>query len=75
MGFLENWQKALGTTRPWDILKPGTERADNGVQISRMNICRSCPLFVSTTQQCSKCLCFMPLKTTLKNAECPERKW
>lgn len=39
----------------------------------RMNICRSCDKLKMAF--CSECGCFMPIKTRLKNAECPLKKW
>jgi histidyl-tRNA synthetase len=41
----------------------------------RISICESCDHFIKITKQCSKCGCFMQLKTRLTNASCPIGKW
>lgn len=41
---------------------------------ARMDICKVCPKF-RFKAVCSDCGCFMPAKTLLKNAECPQNKW
>lgn len=75
MSFLDRWREALGETRPWDILNPNTELASDEDAAFRYDICVKCPLFISSTGQCSRCGCFMKIKTKIKNAECPEHKW
>jgi hypothetical protein len=42
---------------------------------SRMNICQSCEYLVKPVNTCSKCGCFMNLKTKLSNVQCPIQKW
>ena len=42
---------------------------------SRYEICKSCPELISLTKQCKKCMCFMVIKTKVKNATCPLGKW
>lgn len=37
--------------------------------------CEGCDYYVSESQQCSSCGCFMPLKTLLAPSQCPKRKW
>lgn len=61
--------------RPWDLLNKNIERVGLEVSAERMDICRDCKFFVSLTQQCTKCGCHMPWKTTLPHAECPIHKW
>lgn len=41
----------------------------------RYAICKECKWFRSSTKQCKKCYCIMPLKVLLKNAHCPIKKW
>lgn len=41
----------------------------------RYDICKTCPLFNSVILTCGSCGCFMPAKTKLVNATCPEGKW
>ena len=71
----QQWKKDLGTTRPWDLLNPNTEYADAAVAAERMEICKTCPFFIKTTTQCSKCGCLMHLKTKLAQAQCPVGNW
>lgn len=40
----------------------------------RINICESCE-FLTKLKVCSKCNCFMPVKTWLKTKKCPAGKW
>lgn len=41
----------------------------------RISICEGCEHFIKMTKQCSKCGCFMKLKTKLTDASCPIGKW
>lgn len=72
------WQKykeKLGETRPWDILNPNTEYADEEVSAARFEICKACPRLIKATSQCRECGCIMNIKTKLEKAECPLHKW
>lgn len=59
----------------WDLLNPNEDRSDKDLIESRLAICRECPYFRASTEQCRKCGCFMKLKTTLQRAKCPVGKW
>lgn len=48
---------------------------DNNIQKERITICNSCPDLNTTIRQCKICWCFVDAKTTLKDAECPVKKW
>jgi len=61
--------------RPWDMLDPRIGRVDDKVKQLRMDFCYNCEFFISLTQQCKKCGCHMPWKTSLPHAECPVGKW
>lgn len=61
--------------RPWDLFNKNKERATEELKNKRMEICRNCEFFISLTQQCKKCGCIMPAKTTLAEAFCPIHKW
>lgn len=61
--------------RPWDLFNKNLGRVGEVVAAERLAICKECPLFISSTKQCSECKCFMDLKTKLPNAECPLHKW
>ena len=69
------WKQNLGETRPWDLLNPETEYADDNTANNRFSICESCPELIGVTKQCKKCGCLMNLKTKLLKAECPLHKW
>ncbi len=71
----QQYKKNLGETRPWDLVNPKTEYAEDSVASSRFLICEECPFFISLTSQCKKCGCFMKAKTKLAKAKCPEHKW
>jgi hypothetical protein len=61
--------------RPWDLFNKNIQKVTKIEQQSRMAICKECPFFISITQQCTKCGCFMQAKTLLPDAECPVHKW
>ena len=41
--------------------------------LQRIKICRECEHYKMF--MCSQCGCIMPIKTRIKNAYCPIRKW
>lgn len=47
---------------------------DETVQQQRIKICKSCEHY-TTLNFCSKCNCFMPIKTKLAHKKCPLDKW
>lgn len=61
--------------RPWDFFKKETKYASDEVAKKRLEICEQCDHFFKLTKQCKLCLCIMPAKTLLADAECPEHKW
>ena len=63
------------TVKPWDLLNPTKERVDDEEKERRLSICRTCPQFRARTQRCSRCGCFMNLKTLLHEANCPDGLW
>lgn len=53
----------------------GTEQiVDEATKFERKSICNECPRLL-VTRQCGECLCFVDLKTTLKQEKCPLDKW
>ena len=58
-----------------DLFDPNQPRSDQALIEQRLAICNVCPAFKKNTQRCSKCGCFMQLKSTLKQAKCPIGKW
>ncbi len=59
----------------FDLFDPNKPRSDQELIEQRLAICKVCPAFRPKTQRCSKCGCFMQLKSTLKQAKCPIGKW
>jgi Family of unknown function (DUF6171) len=50
-------------------------RLDDSAATQRLNICRGCEFFNGAEQRCTKCGCFMAVKTYLKAEKCPVGKW
>jgi hypothetical protein len=71
----QQWKKNLGETRPWDFINPATQYVSEEEASARFSICESCPFLIKATSQCSKCGCFMNLKTKLQKATCPVGNW
>lgn len=65
----------MGDVKPWDMLNPKEPRSSEDVVQDRLTICATCEFFKPRTQQCSKCGCFMKMKTQLERAYCPLHKW
>lgn len=61
--------------RPWDIFNAHNRVTPPYVVEARMDLCRACEEFKKPIQICGVCKCFMPVKTTLNNANCPIHKW
>lgn len=58
-----------------DLFDPRKPRSESEETARRLDICKTCPFFLARSERCSKCGCFMRLKTTLKQASCPVGKW
>lgn len=41
----------------------------------RYDICQKCPAFNQVLLVCNDCGCFLPAKTKLAEATCPQNKW
>jgi hypothetical protein len=74
MSAWDKYKEKLGTTRPWDALKPENYETAEESQ-NRWLICEECPRLLKATSQCKECGCFMKLKVKLKEAVCPLGKW
>jgi hypothetical protein len=61
------------SVRPWHYFTH--EHVDDAVQSARMTICIECPHYINLTKQCGICKCFMPAKTAIQDATCPDGKW
>jgi hypothetical protein len=65
----------MGDVKFTDLFDPNQERSDKELVKARLDICNQCPALNKHLMKCTKCGCFMKLKTTLKQAECPLGKW
>jgi hypothetical protein len=63
-----------GVVTPTAMLNPDSPKVTLDVQANRLALCERCPFFTGT-HQCSRCGCFMPFKTQLLHAKCPEGIW
>jgi hypothetical protein len=58
-----------------DLFDPRQPRSDKDLIEYRLDICNQCPAFRKASMRCSKCGCYMKLKTTLQEASCPIGRW
>jgi hypothetical protein len=58
-----------------DLFDPNKPRSDRELIESRLAICNECNFFNKRLVKCKKCGCFMKLKSTLQDAQCPVGKW
>lgn len=58
-----------------NLTQRGVVIATEEVATNRMNICLGCEFFIKDDCRCSKCGCFMKLKTRLDVSKCPVNKW
>lgn len=68
--------KKLGMffTTMWAWARSGFKLEDKQVAQSRFEICRACP-YLTKTNQCEMCGCFMKKKVQVSAASCPLNKW
>ena len=59
----------------FDLFNPNQPRSEEELKEYRLSICKECPFLSPKGNRCTKCGCFMDLKTTLKKAKCPIGKW
>jgi hypothetical protein len=59
--------------RPWHMATE--KKVDKEEFDRRMAICETCEFLKKPAKQCSKCGCFMKLKTKIDRAHCPIHKW
>jgi hypothetical protein len=71
----QQYKEKLGDTKPWDLINPNTEWANEEDSNKRYDICRSCSELIKLTKQCKQCGCVMAAKVKLQNAKCPLGKW
>ena len=70
---LKNGFKSLFTAGA-NLVNGVDQSVSEQTKFERRALCNSCPKLL-VTRQCGECLCFVDLKTTLKQEECPLDKW
>ena len=68
----KNLAKTLTDTVKSVVAGEGAMTAEDQAS-ARLKICQSCEFYVN--ERCTKCGCFMAVKTHLKAANCPVGKW
>lgn len=58
----------------WIHKLPDTYLVDAETRKQRTEICNDCD-YLTNIKVCSKCNCFMPVKTWMKFVSCPLEKW
>lgn len=53
----------------------GENAIDDATRATRIAACETCAFFIVTDRRCSKCGCWMEIKTRFRTATCPEGKW
>jgi hypothetical protein len=59
----------------FDLFDPNSPKSDKQKVEQRLEICNACPDLKKNTKRCKHCGCFMELKATLLQAQCPIGKW
>ena len=63
-----------GDANPFDIVKLPFDHVSKAVKEERLAICMECE-HLNDIGQCRMCGCFMPLKTRVPRASCPDGRW
>ena len=58
----------------WAWARSGFKLEDKQTAQARFEICRACP-YLTNTNQCEMCGCFMKKKVQVSGASCPLNKW
>lgn len=58
-----------------DELRGTADKLTKEEQQKRLDVCKSCEFLTKLTQQCSKCGCFVAMKTKYRSSECDAKKW
>lgn len=60
--------------KPWHILDKNKLATEQTAEI-RMLLCLHCEYLTPVINMCTKCGCFMNVKTKIAKASCPINKW
>lgn len=58
----------------WNTANPYPTESTTTDRAKRIKICNGCE-FLNSMKFCTKCNCFMPIKTYLKSKKCPAGYW
>jgi hypothetical protein len=58
-----------------DHVAAGLPTVDSATVNGRLAICRGCEHFEAETSKCGRCTCYMPMKVTWAEQQCPIGKW
>lgn len=64
-----------GLTAECGAVLAGEAAVSEDEQARRIAICEGCEFFFAADRRCSKCNCWMDLKSKLRTAVCPETRW
>jgi len=51
------------------------ERVPDSERQRRLDICTQCEFYVPAVVSCSKCWCFLPVKSDFVVSKCPMKRW
>ena len=74
LGMAASLTKSLSKTAK-SFIAGGDISADVSLRKKRAKICEGCAWYMSKSQRCAKCGCFVPLKSYFKEEACPVGKW
>ena len=72
---LQKNQEQSDEVNPEALKSNGYVLISKEVRDARYAVCKACPKLRALTKICKECGCFMPAKTWLKNAKCPDYWW
>ena len=72
---ISQWLNDLATfgTAVVNHVAAGMPQASDDLQSARKAVCSSCDK--RNVNTCTSCHCYLPLKTTWMDSDCPEGKW
>ena len=70
-----SYMKDNGDVEFLDLFDPNQPKSDAELIKYRLDICNSCEWLDKRLTRCRQCGCFMKLKSTLRQAQCPLHKW
>lgn len=53
----------------------GESPVDDSEKARRLDVCHGCEYLITAEQRCSKCGCFVEVKSGFRTASCPDGRW